>query len=107
MNDLTAAVLACWEEYPQDRMSAVWSCLYASFKVILETGGDNIYGKHTGSRKAHHESREAGEIHDRSCPLQVRKYATSSLPHLMALSLEWKAKSILTPRTTVDGQQCR
>ena len=71
VKDLSAAVIACWEEYPQDRMSAVWSCLYASFKGILETGGDNIYGKHTGSRKAHHESREAGEIHDRSCPLQV------------------------------------
>ena len=71
MKDLSAAVIACWEEYPQDRMSAVWSCLYASFKGILETGSDNIYGKHTESRKAHHESREAGEIHNRSCPLQV------------------------------------
>ena len=71
MKDLSAAVIACWEEYPKDRMSAVWSCLYASFKGILETGGDNTYGKHTGSRKARHESHEAGKIHDRSCPLQV------------------------------------
>ena len=52
-------------------MSNVRSCLYASFKGILASGGDNTYDKHTGSRKAHHESREAGELHDRSCPLQV------------------------------------
>lgn len=69
VKDLTESVVKCWHEYPEERMTSVWHCLYGSFKGILDTEGSNSYSHHTGSRKSHRESSRAGELHDRRYPL--------------------------------------
>ena len=33
-------------------MNSVWSCLYTSFHVVLESGGDNNYPRHRGFKAA-------------------------------------------------------
>ena len=63
------AVKLCWEEYPAERMDAVRRCLFASYKGIITTMGDNNYSHHTASRAAHSRSRRADDAHDRSIPL--------------------------------------
>ena len=67
--DLVEAVKDSWTAYPAERMEAVWRVLYASFKGIMETSGDNSYSHHTGSRAAHKASARRGETHDRSFPI--------------------------------------
>ena len=47
----------------------MWCCLFASYKGITTTIGDNNYSHHTGSRAAHSSSRRAGDVHNRSMPL--------------------------------------
>ena len=56
-----------------------------TFKGIVETGGDNQYSHHTGSRAKHSESDRAGERHDRSLPLTKFRAAQK-------LCLEMEAK---------------
>ena len=80
--ELKEAVENCWQEYPADRMPAVWNCLFASFKGIVESNGDNSYSHPTGSRHAHHISAEEGEHHDRRFPVQNIKEAEKSLEFL-------------------------
>ena len=80
--ELKEAVESCWQEYPAGRMAAVWNCLFASFKGIVESKGDNSYSHHTGSRHAHHISAEEGEHHDRRFLLQNIKEAEKSLDFL-------------------------
>ena len=85
VTDLVEAVTDCWHAYPLEKMESVWRCLYASFKGIVETGGDNQYSHHTGSRAKHSESDRAGERHDRSLPLTKIRAAQK-------LCLEMEAK---------------
>jgi len=70
VSDLVEAVEKSWEEFPPDRMAAVWRCLYGSFKGIIESNGGNEYSHHTGSRKAHRKSTKAGDKHDMSYPFE-------------------------------------
>ena len=79
--ELKEAVENCWQEYPADRMAAIWNCLFASLKGIVESKGDNSYSHHTGSRHAHHISAE-GAHHDRLFLLQNIKEAEKSLEFL-------------------------
>ena len=80
--ELKEAVENCWQEYPADRMAAVWNCLFASFKGIVESKEDNSYSHNTGSRHAHHISAKEGEHHDRRFPLQNIKEAEKTLEFL-------------------------
>lgn len=50
--DLLSAVIKCWEEYPAEKMEAVWTCLYASYRGVLDSGGGNEYLRHSGLRSA-------------------------------------------------------
>lgn len=67
--NLSKAVLTCWHEYPLERMTAVWRCLYASFTGILEAKGGNGYSLHASCRRTHRRSPSAGKDHDRSYTL--------------------------------------
>ena len=69
VKDLVAAVKLCWDEYPAERMDAVWRCLFPSYNSIIATMGDNKYSHHTGRRAAHSRSKRAGDAHDRSMHL--------------------------------------
>lgn len=79
-----AAVSKCWEEYPEDRTSNVWHCLYGSFHSILQSGGDNHYQRHRGSRQAQAASSEMGDLHDRTVSRQVIANAEKRLKQLQA-----------------------
>ena len=46
--DLLAAVVQCWNEYPAEKMEAVWLCLYTSYRGVLESAGGNEYIRHSG-----------------------------------------------------------
>ena len=48
--DLLAAVVQCWNEYPAEKMEAVWLCLYTSYRGVLESVGGNEYIRHSGMR---------------------------------------------------------
>ena len=50
--ELLEAVEDCWKEYPEEKMSSVWVCLYSSFHGVLESGGNNDYPRHRGFRSA-------------------------------------------------------
>ena len=64
VTDLIKAVESCWHSYPADRMESVWRCLFASFRGIVETSGDNSYSHHSGSRTAYQRGR--GDSRNRS-----------------------------------------
>ena len=51
-HELLEAVEDCWKEYPEEKMSSVWVCLYSSFHGVLESGGKNDYPRHRGFRSA-------------------------------------------------------
>ena len=59
----------------------MWRRLYGSFKGILESGGDNTYSRHTGSRR----SSAAGEQHDQSYPVASMERATKVRDDLAAV----------------------
>ena len=82
--ELLAAVQKCWEEYPLEKMESVWSCLYGSFSGILETGGDNDFKRHRGSRSAHRLSSEHGDLHDQLVPRRLVTGAKKKLAEMQA-----------------------
>ena len=60
----------------------MWRRLY---KGILESGGDNTYSRHTGSRRSHRRSSAAGEQHDQSYPVASMERATKVRDDLAAV----------------------
>ena len=82
--DLLAAVQKCWEEYPLEKMESVWSCLYGSSSGILETGGDNDYKRHRGSRSVDSLSSEHSDLHDQLVPRLLVTGAKKKLVEMRA-----------------------
>ena len=48
-------------------MENVWRCLFASFKGIIQSRGDNTYSHHTGAR-GKRRTTAAADRHDRNFP---------------------------------------
>lgn len=80
--ELLDAVISCWDAYPAEKMRSVWHCLYNSFKGILETGGDNDFSRHRGSRRAHAMGEEAGDLEDQVVSRRVITNAEKMLAEL-------------------------
>ncbi|XP_065195838.1 uncharacterized protein LOC135827237 [Sycon ciliatum] len=77
--ELLAAILDCWREYPAEKMESVWRCLHNSYHGILESGGGNEYPRHRGSRTAHRSDIE-------SCRAVTAEALTAAECALVALS---------------------
>ena len=75
VKDLIVAVEENWNNFPAVRTESVWRILYASYKRIIYTDGDNSYSHHTGSRTDHASSQRKGELHDRQFPLAAVRRA--------------------------------
>ena len=103
VTDLVAAVEQSWSEYPMDRMAAVWRVLYASFKGIVETHGDNSYSHHTGSRAAHSSSKRRGDSHNRFFPISAIRQAEKA-KETMAQQLDTPATVNSSDSSSSDAE---
>ena len=63
-------------------MEAIWHCLFASYRGILESDGGNDYERSRGSHAAHSVSRRVGDDHDQKVSVSLVKVGQEALNRL-------------------------
>ena len=67
-HELLDSVMMCWAEYQGEKFPDVSHCLNLLPQIILESGCDNDYKCHHGSRVTNAASSELGDLHRQDVP---------------------------------------